>query len=137
MLIWVMVVVSITLPEDLLRGLDEFVRVHGYFSRSEAIRDAVRNLITEVELAKMGAENVAANIMVTYEYARKDVDRKLGEMRHEFDDVLVENIHRHIGEKYCLEILIAQGNVKRVMSLIGRVRGLRGIQQVKAIITEL
>ncbi len=132
-----MVVVSITLPEDLLRGLDEFVRVHGYFSRSEAIRDAVRNLITEVELAKMGAENVAANIMVTYEYARKDVDRKLGEMRHEFDDVLVENIHRHIGEKYCLEILIAQGNVKRVMSLIGRVRGLRGIQQVKAIITEL
>ncbi len=130
-------IVSITLPEDLLKGLDEFVRVHGYFSRSEAIRDAVRNLITEVELAKMGAENVAANIMVTYEYARKDVDRKLGEMRHEFDDVLVENIHRHIGDKYCLEILIAQGDVKRVMSLIGRVRGLRGIQQVKAIIMEL
>ena len=37
------------------------------------------------------------------------------EMRHEFDDVVIENVHRHIGEKYCLEIFIAEGSNSRIL----------------------
>jgi len=58
-------------------------------------------------------------------------------VRHEFDDVVVENVHRHIGEKYCLEIFIAEGSHQRILDLIGRIRGMRGIQQVKALFMPL
>jgi CopG family nickel-responsive transcriptional regulator len=70
--------------------------------------------------------------MVTCDYARKDVDYKITEVRHEFDDVVIENMHRHIGEKYCLEIFIAQGNNGRILTLVNRLRGMHGIQQVKS-----
>jgi CopG family nickel-responsive transcriptional regulator len=130
-------VVSITIPNELLRKFDEFMKTRGYYSRSEAFRDAIRSLMAETELAKMETGNVAATIMITCDYARKDVDLKMTELRHEFDDVVIENVHRHIGEKYCLEIFIAEGNNNRILDLVGRVRGMRGIQQVRAMFMPL
>jgi CopG family nickel-responsive transcriptional regulator len=130
-------VISITLPNELLVKFDDFMKTRGYYSRSEAFRDAVRSLIAESEIAKMETGTVAATIMMTCDYARRDVDLKMSEVRHEFDDVVVENVHRHIDDKYCLEIFIAQGNSERIRDLVGRVRGMRGIQQVKALFMSL
>ncbi|MGC8896579.1 MAG: nickel-responsive transcriptional regulator NikR [Candidatus Bathyarchaeia archaeon] len=132
-----MTVVSVTIPNELLRKFDNFLKTRGYYSRSEAFRDAIRSLMAEMELAKMETGNVAATIMMMCEYARKDVDLKMTEVRHEFDDVVIENVHRHIGEKYCLEIFIAEGNNERILNLVGRVRGMRGIQQVRAMFMPL
>ena len=108
------------------------MQTKGYYSRSEAFRDAIRGLISESELTQSNAENVAATIMVISDYQRKDVDLKVTELRHEYDDVVIENVHRHIGEKYCLEIFIAQGNNTRILNLVNRLRGMHGIQQVKS-----
>jgi CopG family nickel-responsive transcriptional regulator len=132
-----MTVVSVTLPSDLLRKFDEFIKNRGYYSRSEAFRDAIRNLMAESELARLETGNVATTIMIICDYARKDVDLRVGEVRHEFDDVVVENVHRHINEKYCLEVFIAEGNHQRILDLIGRIRGMRGILQVKALFMPL
>lgn len=132
-----MTVISITLPSDLLGKFDKFMEARGYYSRSEAFRDAVRSLMAESELAKVETGNVAATIMTTCDYARKDVDVKLTEIRHEFDDVVIENVHRHIDNKYCLEIFITQGNNERILNLISRLRGIHGIQQVRAMFMPL
>jgi len=128
-----MTVISITLPPDLLQKFENFMTTKGYYSRSEAFRDAIRNLINETELASTQTGTVAATIMITCDYERKDIDIKITELRHEYNDVVIENIHRHIEEKYCLEIFIAQGNNKRILNLINRLRGMHGIQQVKPI----
>jgi CopG family nickel-responsive transcriptional regulator len=132
-----MTVISITLPGELLGKFDEFMKTRGYYSRSEAFRDAIRSLIAESDIAKMDTGEVAATIMITCDYARRDVDLRMTEVRHEFDDVVVENVHRHIDDKYCLEIFIAQGKNERIHDLVGRVRGMRGIQQVKALFMSL
>jgi CopG family nickel-responsive transcriptional regulator len=132
-----MTVISITLPNHLLKQFEEFIKTRGYYSRSEAFRDAVRNLLTETELMKMETSEVAATVMIISDYARKDVDLKITELRHEFDDVVVENVHRHIGNKYCLEVLIAEGNRELIQTVISRIRGMRGIQQIKAIFMSL
>jgi CopG family nickel-responsive transcriptional regulator len=130
-------VISITLPNELLEKFDAFMKTRGYYSRSEAFRDAARSLMIESELAKTETGLVAATIMITCDYQRRDVDVKITEVRHEFNDVVVENVHRHIDDKYCLEIFIAQGKNERISDLVGRVRGMRGIQQVKALFMSL
>jgi len=125
-------VISITLPNELLQKFDQFIKARGYYSRSEAFRDAVRSLIAEAEIAKLETGTVAATMMITCDYDRRDVDLRMSEVRHEFDDVVVENFHRHIDQQYCLEVFIAEGHYERVLELIGRIRGMRGIQEVKA-----
>jgi len=130
-------VISITLPQDLLNKFDEFMKTRGYFSRSEAFRDAIRNLLSESEIAKSSTGNVAATVITTCDYVRKDVDLKISELRHEFDDVVIENVHRHINGKYCVEIFVAEGDNDRILNLVNRLRGMHGIQQVRAMFMPL
>ena len=132
-----MVVVSVTLPNELLGKFDDFMKTRGYYSRSEAFRDALRNLMTEAETSKTDTGEISATIMASCDIERRDVDLKLTEIRHEFNDVVVENMHRHIRDRHCLEVFIAEGDSKRILDLVGRLRGMRGIQQVKILFISL
>ena len=128
-----MVVVSITLPADLLKKFDGFTKNRGYFSRSEAFRDAVRSLISEVDLVETETARMFATIMVVSEYARRNVMMKLTRITCELNDIILESLHRQIGDKHCLTIFVAQGSVQRIRALTKRIRGIRGIEQVKTV----
>jgi len=126
-----MPVVSMSLTNDLLRKLDALIADKSYSSRSEAIRDAIRASLSEYELSRLDQGWVAATITIISEYVRRDVDERLMRLRHEYNDLVTGNMHIHIGSSYCLEVFIAQGPVEEVLNFVGRVRAIRGIQQVK------
>ena len=126
-----MPVVSISLTRDLLRKLDEFVRKKGYSSRSEAIRDAVRDALSEYELSMFERGKVTATITVISMREEYNVDERLTRLRHQHDDIVSGNMHIHLGKDYCLEIFITEGEAEDILNFIGRIRAMRGIQRVK------
>ncbi|RLI37437.1 nickel-responsive transcriptional regulator NikR [Candidatus Bathyarchaeota archaeon] len=126
-----MPIVSMSLTNDLLRKLDALIADRSYSSRSEAIRDAIRASLSEYELSRLDRGMVAATITIISEYVRRDVDERLMRLRHEYNDLVTGNMHIHLGRNYCLEVFIAQGPVEAVLNFVGRVRAIRGIQQVK------
>jgi CopG family nickel-responsive transcriptional regulator len=130
-------IVSISLTTELLKNLNEFMRSKGYSSRSEAIRDAVRDLLSEYELSRFEKQKVTSTITVISEHERHDVDERLTRLRHEHDEIVSGNMHIHLGKTYCLEIFITEGEVDKVLAFIGRIRAMRGIQQVKYTIVPL
>ena len=132
-----MPIVSMSLTSDLLRKVDALILDKGYSSRSEAIRDAIRNSLSDYELSRLEKGRVAATITTVSEYIRRDVDERLMRLRHEYDKLVTGNMHIHLGGNYCLEVFIAQGDVEEVINFIGRVRAIRGIQQVKYTIVPL
>lgn len=132
-----MPIVSISLTSNLLKKLDEFMQERGYSSRSEAIRDAVRDSLSEYELSRFERGKVTATITVISEHERHDVDERLMRLRHQHDDIVSGNMHIHLGKTYCLEIFITEGEAAKVLNFIGRIRAMRGIQQVKYTIVPL
>ena len=132
-----MPIVSISLTSELLRNIDEFMKSKGYSSRSEAIRDAIRDLLSEYELSRFDKQKVTSTITVISEHERHDVDERLTRLRHEHDEIVSGNMHIHLGKTYCLEIFITEGDVDKVLAFIGRIRAMRGIQQVKYTIVPL
>ncbi|MEE9509299.1 MAG: nickel-responsive transcriptional regulator NikR [Candidatus Bathyarchaeia archaeon] len=126
-----MPIVSMSLTNDLLRKLDALIADRSYSSRSEAIRDAIRASLSEYELSRLDRGMVAATITIISEYVRRDVDERLMRLRHEYNDLVTGNMHIHLGRNYCLEVFIVQGAVEAVLNFVGRVRAIRGIQQVK------
>lgn len=125
-----MPIISISLTTDLLEKLDSFMTEKGYSSRSEAIRDAVRDHISEHELSKFEKGRVTATVSVISEYDRHDVDERLTRMRHEHNEIVTGNFHIHLGERHCLDIYITEGESEKVLNFIGRIRAIRGVQQV-------
>lgn len=132
-----MAVISVTIPDELIRRFDQFIKERGYYSRSEAFRDAIRSLMTEAEVGKLNENNIAAVILTASDIRRRDVDFKLVELRNEFEDCVIENLHRYIESEYCVDVFFLQGKHSRVLDLLGRIRGIRGVQQAKTIFLPL
>jgi CopG family nickel-responsive transcriptional regulator len=107
------------------------MRDRGYSSRSEAIRDAIRDTLTEYDLGRLEQGAVTATVTVITERERHDVDQRLMRLRHDHNTIISGNMHIHLGSDYCLEIFITEGEVDQVLTFIGRIRAMRGIQQVK------
>lgn len=130
-----MTVVSISLSPNLLDQLDEFVDRSGYSSRSEAIRLAVRDVLSQFSLERLERGRVMATVTVVSEKERRDVNERIMELRHSFDEYIFGNMHLHIDGGYCVEIFLVQGNTKDVLGFIYRVRAIRGIREVKYTMT--
>jgi len=126
-----MPIVSLSLTHDLLRKLDRLMREGGYSSRSEAVRDAIRNYLSEYALSREEAGRVAAIVSVISERDRRDVDQRLARLRHEYEGIVSGNMHIHLGPYYCLELFIAEGELGEIMTFVGKVRATRGVSQVK------
>ncbi len=117
--------------------MDRLVKERGYYSRSEAFRDAVRSLVAEAEMERLEEGRLAAVILIASDLRRKDVDVKLVELRNEYEDVIVENLHRHVENEYCIDVFVAQGERRRISEFVGRVRGTRGIREVRSVFLPL
>jgi len=107
------------------------MKERGYSSRSEAIRDAIRDSLYEYELGRFKKGRVTATITVISEHERHDVDERLMRLRHEHDEIVSGNMHIHLGKTYCLEIFITEGDVNDILNFISKIRAMRGIHQVK------
>jgi len=70
-------------------------------------------------------------LVVMWEYEKREVDEQLARLRHEYDEIVTGNMHMHLARTYCLEILVAEGELEEIYKLIGRVRAIKGVQQVK------
>ncbi len=130
-----MTVISISLSPDLVERLDNFVENSGYSSRSEAIRLAVRDTLSQFALQRLERGQVVATITVISDRERHDINSRLMELRHEFEESIFSNMHLHIGGGQCVEIFVVQGRSEDVMGFILKVRAVRGIREVKFTLT--
>jgi CopG family nickel-responsive transcriptional regulator len=130
-------VISLSLTPELLSKLDDFVRESGYSSRSEAIRIAVREALSEFTLQRLKREQVVATITVISDRERHDLNSRLMDLRHEFDESIFGNMHLHIGKGYCVETFILREEPERVLDFVSRVRAFRGIREVKYAMTPI
>jgi len=132
-----MTVVSISLSPELLEQLDEFVERSGYSSRSEAIRLSIREALSQFALRRLVRGRVLATVTVISEKERRDINSRLMELRHGFDENIFGNMHLHIDGGYCVEIFLVQGDSEEALEFISRVRALRGVREVKYTMTPI
>jgi len=130
-----MTVISVSLTPELLTKLDKYVEKSGYSSRSEAIRTAVREALSQFTLQRLDRGQVVATVTVISDRERQDLNSSLMDLRHEFDESIFGNMHLHVGKGYCVEIFIIREETERVLDFVSRVRAIRGIREVKYAMT--
>ena len=126
-----MPVISVSLTGELLDKLDMLVEDGGYSSRSEVIRQIVREAISNHALIKAQKGWVMATATVIFSREEKNVNPRLTALRHEFDELISGNMHLHMGNNYCVEIFIIKGDAEKVLELLTKIRSIRDVQQVR------
>ena len=97
-----MIRISMSLPNKLLADFDEVLKDRGYQSRSKGIRDALQDYILRYQwMNEMEGQRVSASM------------------------------HIHMTRKYCMEVIIVNGEVTHIRDLTERMMRLKGVEHVK------
>lgn len=117
-----MTVVSVSMPDELLERLDSLVEAHGYSGRSEALREAARNLLGEFDDPELADRPVMAVVTVLFNHEVADIEHRMTDLRHDHEELVTSNLHSHVGDGLCMELFIIEGGIDDISSFVGRVR---------------
>src|SRR5271165_2976770 len=95
--------ITITIDDGLLDTLDAAVRRHGYASRSEAVRDMVRDTARR-DAALAGAAPCVAVLAYVYDHQTRALAQRLTQSLHDHHDLTVAGMHVHLDHKSCLDV---------------------------------
>ncbi len=125
--------IGVSLPKNLLDEFDRIIATRGYSSRSEAIRDAIRNYISEYRWLESERGEVVGVMLVVYDHSVRGVSDMLIDLQHDFHDVITSSTHIHLNENQCLELILVKGKMEKIKGLVDRISATRGVMNVKLI----
>jgi CopG family transcriptional regulator, nickel-responsive regulator len=124
--------ITLSVDDELLASLDRHVRKHRYASRSEALRDILREAEARERLepapAAVGDGFCIATLAYVYDHATRDLGRRLTRAQHSHHDLQVATLHVHLDHESCLEVAVLRGPVKAVQALADDTVSQRGVR---------
>lgn len=124
---------GVSLDEELLKRFDSEVVRRGYSSRSEAIRDLIRERLVQREWEE--GEEVVGVITLVYDHRVREIEARLTDIQHGYHGMILSTMHIHLDHRNCLEIVAVRGKGSEVEDLAAKLIGLRGVRHGKLVAT--
>jgi CopG family nickel-responsive transcriptional regulator len=120
--------VSISLESALLEAFDRSIGGHGYSTRSEAIRDLIRDYLVRHEgQGEESNEEQVAVVTLVYNHHARELAARLIDKQHHHHELVVSSLHVHLGERHCLEVSILRGPAHEVRHLGDELLSTKGV----------
>ena len=119
--------VGVSLEKELLGAFDKLIADKGYQSRSEAIRDLIRQQLSENRLTNEKAEGVAAVVLV-YDHHATAIMEKLTDLQHSHVLKTISSLHVHLGHHDCLEVIVLRGKVGEINQMGEKLISIKGVK---------
>jgi CopG family nickel-responsive transcriptional regulator len=126
--------ISISLETALLDAFDRRNHDKGYTTRSEAIRDLIRDRLIREEAEHAQGEQVAV-VTLVYDHHARELAARLIDKQHHHHDLVVSSLHIHLGERHCLEVSVLRGPVEKVRHLGDELLATKGVLHGEMIFT--
>ncbi|ADC61467.1 MULTISPECIES: nickel-responsive transcriptional regulator NikR [Allochromatium] len=118
---------TVSLPKTLLDELDRRLVNKGYASRSELVRDLIRERIVE-ETWERGDAEVAGVLTIVYDHHQRELTQQILDIQHRQYVHVVATTHVHLDHHNCLETIIIRGMPAEIERLSLEIGGLRGVR---------
>ncbi|MDR0823851.1 MAG: nickel-responsive transcriptional regulator NikR [Prevotella sp.] len=125
---------GVSLENDLLEALDNYVLTNNFPNRSQAIRQLIERNIVE---KKWQCNNIVAGaIILVYEPIKRDLINKMTSIQHSYHKEILAIQHFQISESACLDIIAIKGQSYRLTKLSDKLIALKGIHHGKLVMTK-
>jgi len=118
---------GVSIDTALLKAFDKLISRKGYTNRSEALRDLIRDRLVENEWQEGNQDTVGA-ITLVYSHDQRELHDKLTELQHQKYHFIVSNLHVHLDEHNCLEVLVVKGKSNSIKKIADQLIGTRGVK---------
>jgi len=119
--------VGVSLDKKLLSMFDMLIRKQGYSNRSEAIRDLIRNRLSQEELTSPTSQAIAG-VFLVYDHHVTRLSQNLVDLQHYYLLQVIASTHVHLDHHNCLEVIILKGKVKEIEKLGNNIASLKGVK---------
>ncbi len=109
-----MPVVSLSLPESMLKDMDELEKSFGFTGRSELVRAAMRSMLNE-NRERSGLSGEANGLLVvTHDQEQEEPVTKL---KHRFEEIIRTHVHSKTSSSICVELFLVHGPARKVVEM--------------------
>jgi len=123
-----MPIVSLSLPDQMVKAMDEIQDSVGFAGRSELVRAAIRLLLEDTK--DKNALTGRANAVVVVGHASADED-PVTRLKHSYGDIVKTHIHCRISQEDCIEVFVLAGEGKQISAMAKGFERERKIKSVK------
>jgi len=126
---------GVSLENDLLEALDEYVQANQFPNRSQAIRHLIENNLVE---KKWKCNHIVAGaINLTYESNKNEIQTKLAEIKKTaFHEILSAQTY-YISAEKILEVIAVKGPSRKLTELSDKMISIKGIEHGKLIMSKV
>lgn len=125
--------IGISLESELLAQFDRVIERKGYASRSEAIRDLIREQLVQREWSESGGGEKVAVVAIVYDHESSSLAQKLTHIQHENHRAVVSALHVHMDAHNCLEVLVLRGEAAEIVQMAEGLVSTRGVKYGKVV----
>ena len=125
---------TITLDDDLMSRLDEFMADRHYANRSEAIRDLVRSGLEQSALDASPAAQCLGAAIYVFDHDARELASRLTHAAHDHHDLSVATLHVHLDHDSCMEVTVLRGRVGDVRHYADHVIAERGVRHGRLVL---
>lgn len=118
---------GVSLDSDLLEKFDHLCRERSYQTRSEAIRDLIRNTLVQKEWEDASGE-LAGTLTLVYDHHQSGLAQKLTEIQHDHHDSIQTTLHIHLDHHNCLEVIVLKGEGDEIKKLGQKLISTKGVK---------
>jgi len=126
--------VGISLSADFLAQFDRLIAQQGYETRSEAVRDLIRDRLIAVTAERASCEMVGTVTMV-YDHHTRQLLTRLIALQHQQDGAVLATMHVHLDAAHCLAVLVLRGMSEQLRRMADRLIGLKGVMHGTLVLT--
>jgi CopG family nickel-responsive transcriptional regulator len=119
--------IGVSLEKELLSTFDKLIAKQSYQSRSEAIRDLMRQQLSTERLSNPEAKAVAA-VCIVYDHHATRLAEKLIDLQHSHILQVLSSLHIHLDEHDCLEIIVLRGRVGQINRMGESILSMKGVK---------
>jgi CopG family nickel-responsive transcriptional regulator len=126
---------GVSIDQDLLENYDRLVAERGYATRSEALRDLIREALIQQKIEMHAGVRALGSLTLVYDHQARNLVQEMGEIQHDFHENILSVMHLHVSHADCLEIIALSGVVSKIAELANRLLSLKGIKNGKLFLT--
>ncbi len=125
-----MTIVSLSLPDQMVKSMDEIQKSVGFSGRSELVRSAIRLMLEETREKESLRGPTSAILVVTHD---KEHEESVTRIKHRFEDVVRTHVHSKVTQDDCVELFLVQGEGREVVAMSKAFQSDKGIRNVKLV----
>jgi len=118
---------GVSLEKSLLDQFDPLIKKLGYSSRSEALRDLIREKLIDREW-EAGDKETIGILSLVYNHDVRDLGDILTKIQHNHINVIISSTHIHVDHHNCLEVIILKGKAKLLKKIASELQSTRGVK---------